>query len=101
MSDNKTSGNLKTHRHLEGIQMVNMDKKPHLPIHVILGVSGYATIKTSCVPRVGQPGEPVTEKTLFGWTLLSLGKEINSTNMLLTQTSQADYERLCVIDVLA
>ena len=57
-------------------------------------------MKTDEPPRVGQSGQPVAEKTKFGWTTLARNKEINCTAMLLTQTSQSDYEELCRLDVL-
>ena len=62
---------------------------------LILGVSDYARIKTESKPKIGQPGEPVAELTKFGWTILLPGKEMDLSNMLLTQTAAADYERLC------
>lgn len=52
------------------------------------------------MPRVGQPGEPIPELTRFGWTVMSPGKEVDSTLMFLTQTSSFDYENLCRLDVL-
>ena len=42
------------------------DTKSELPVHLILGASEYAQIKTETKPRVGQPGEPVAEQTRFG-----------------------------------
>ena len=44
-----------------------------LPVHVILGASEYAKLKTRSVPRVGKPGEPIAELTYFGWTIMSPG----------------------------
>lgn len=46
--------------------MDDKDTKQELPIHVILGASEYAKLKTNTVPRVGQPGDPVAELTSFG-----------------------------------
>ena len=65
----------------------------------MLGPSEYATIKTSTVQRVGKPGQPVAEKTLLGWTLMSPGRE-DVSPMLLTQSALTDYEQLCALDVL-
>ncbi|CAB4044087.1 Hypothetical predicted protein, partial [Paramuricea clavata] len=48
---------------LEGVSMEDNDTKPLLPVHLILGASAYAAIKTAEPPRVGFPGEPVAEKT--------------------------------------
>ncbi|KAK3742407.1 hypothetical protein QZH41_020716, partial [Actinostola sp. cb2023] len=61
----------------------------------------YAKLKMNCPPKIGRPGEPVGELTRFGWTIISSGKEpLDTSTMLLTQTSQADYEELCRMDVL-
>ena len=54
------------------------DPKPFLPVHLILGASDYRTIKTAEPPRVGQLGEPVAEKTKFGWTIISLAYLVRS-----------------------
>ena len=85
--------------HLSGVKMVDNDKKDQLPIHVVLGACDYARIKTKCAQRVGTPGDPVAEKTTFGWTIMSPGVDSDS-KMLLTQTCTADYENLCHLDVL-
>ena len=51
-------------------------------------------------PQIGNQGEPVAERTKLGWGILSPGEEIDTAHMLLTQTSQVDYEELCRLDVL-
>ena len=38
--------------------------------------------------------------TRFGWTIMFPGKEPDLTKILLTETSQVDYEKLCQLDVL-
>ena len=86
--------------HLKEVKMDDVDEKPHLPVHLILGVSDYAKIKTESKPKIGQPEEPVAELIKFGGTILFPGKEMDLSNMLLTQTAAADYERLCRLDVL-
>ena len=86
--------------HLKGITMADVDDKPQLPIHLILGASEYAKIKTATKPRVGQPGEPVAELTKFGWTLLSPGSEDDLTKTLFAKSSVQDYHKLCDLDVL-
>ncbi|XP_028404021.1 uncharacterized protein LOC114526636 [Dendronephthya gigantea] len=86
--------------HLSDVQMHDNDKKPELPVHLILGASEYARIKTETKPKIGRPNEPVAELTKFGWTILTPGKEINLTPMLMTQTACPDYEQLCRLDVL-
>ena len=54
------------HHNLKGVVIDNTDTKPELPIHVILGASEYAKLKTKSAPRVGNPGEPVAQLTSFG-----------------------------------
>ena len=61
---------LKKYPHLSGVKMNETDRKPQLPVHVVLGASEYARIKTQCAQRVGLPGQPVAEKTLLGWTIM-------------------------------
>ena len=80
--------------------MDDTDQKPELPIHLVLGASEYAKIKTVSMPRGGQSGEPIAELTRFGWIVMSPGKEVDLTPMFLTQTSSFDYENLCRLDVL-
>lgn len=88
--------------HLAGVEMDDRDNETaKLPVHIILGASEYAKLKTEHPPKVGKTGEPVAELTKFGWTIMSPGTEgVDLTNLLLTQTSQADYEELCRLDVL-
>ena len=85
---------LKLYPHLKGVQMHDTDDKAELPIHLILGASEFARIKKDSAPRVDRPGDPVAERTQFGWTLLSPGKEADA------QTSHANYEELYRLDVL-
>ena len=47
------------YQHLNAVRMDDKDTKGKLPIHVILGISEYARIKTRSKPLVGCPGEPV------------------------------------------
>ena len=91
---------IKRYSHLAGVKMMDDDQKDQLPIHVVLGACDYSRIKTKCAQRVGSPRVPVAERTLFGWTMMSPGVESDSNKMLLTQTSAADYENLCWLDVL-
>ena len=87
--------------HLSGVVMNDQDEKSRLPVHLILGAGEYAKVKTESAPKIGEPGEPVAELTKFGWIIMSPGKEpLDMTKMLLTQTSHADYEELCRLDVL-
>ena len=94
------AGILEKYPYLDGVYMDDRDEKPELPVHIILGASEYAKIKTETIPKIGCPGEPVAELTKFGWTIMSPGKEVDLSNMFLTQTTAADYEQLCKLDVL-
>lgn len=91
---------IKRYQHLNAVRMDDYDKKGQLPIHVILGSGDYARIKTATKPLIGKEGEPVAERTKLGWMILSPGTEFDKTKMLLTQTSQLDFDKLCRLDVL-
>ena len=82
--------------HLKRINLQDVDDRPELPAHLILGTSEYARIKTETRPRIGNPGQPVAELTRLGCTLISPGKEVDLTNMFLTQTSSMDFGNVCV-----
>ena len=43
--------------------------------------------------------DPVTSYKKLGWTITSPGHELDTINMLLTQTSSTDYDILCRLDV--
>ena len=79
-----------SYEHLKGIRVEDNDRKLKLPIHLILGASDYLCIKTDEPPRVGNTGEPVAERTKFGWTIIAKGKEIDYTALLLPQINQRD-----------
>ena len=91
---------LRQHRHLRDIKMNNTDMKEELPIYLILGASEYTRIKVQEMPRVGQPGEPVAELTRLGWVLMSPGKEVELSKLMVIKTSTDDYENLYRLDVL-
>ena len=91
---------LSKYSHLKGVNIDDDDTRPQIPIHIVLGASEYATIKTSTAQRVGKPGQPVAEKTLLGWTVMSPGRENVGSPVLLTQSAFTDYEQLCSLDVL-
>ena len=95
----KYNETIKRFEHLIGVTMDDTDEKEELPIHLILGASEYAKIKTPSQPRVGQTGEPVGEFTKFGWTIMSPGTDDDFTKMLFTKTSMHDYQKLCDLDV--
>lgn len=91
---------LERYDHLKGVKMDDMDPKDYLPVHLILGVCDYTKIKTVTAPLIGAANEPIAEKTKFGWTIISPGKEVDLSPMFLTQTSTVDYDNLCRLDVL-
>lgn len=73
--------------HLRGVRMEDTDTKSQLPVHVILGASDYAKIKTQEAQRTRAIGEPVAEFTRFGWAIMSPGSETDLDSMFLAQTS--------------
>ena len=91
---------IESYQHLEPVKMDDKATKRQLPIHLVLGSGEYARIKTSTKPLVGNDFEPIAEKTKLGWFIMSPGVEMDKQTMLLTQTSQTDFERLCRLDVL-
>ena len=80
------------YRHLKGVTMEDTDTKSLLPVHVILGASDYAKIKTRESQRIGAIGEPVAECTLFRWTIMSPGLETYLDKMFLAQTTSNDMK---------
>ena len=87
--------------HLRGVVIEDTDEKKELPVHMIIGTSDFSKIKTPTKPRVGKPGEPVAELTLFGWMMMSPGHELEYRKSLFARSSSSeDYERLCSLDVL-
>lgn len=90
----------KNYRHLKNVYIEDYHAKEEVPVHLILGASDYARIKTRTAPRIGSSDEPVAELTKLGWTIISPGKEVDLTNLYLTRSSSEDYERLCALDVL-
>ena len=93
---------IRRYGHLQGVVMEDTDNRDELPVHVILGASEYTKIKTASNQKVGRIGEPVAEKTRFGWTIMTSGAEDVDvgTKIFLTQTSVTDYDELCCLDVL-
>ena len=71
-----------------------------LPIHLILGANDFAKVRTGMRLQVGRRGDPVTEFTRFGWTLMSPGAETDLSPVYLAVNPAANYERLCALDVL-
>ena len=99
--DNPQYANLlKKYDHLKEVKVHETETKRSLPIHVVLGSGEYARVKTNERPLIGSEGEPVAEYTKLGWFVMSPGTELDEKTMMLTQTSQSDYEELCRLDVL-
>ena len=86
--------------HLKEVRMENDDMKKMLPVHIILGASDFAKIRTGERLRVGRWGDPVAEFTRFGWTIMSPWADSGLWPALLAVNANADYEKLCALDVL-
>ena len=67
---------------------------------MVIGANEYTKIKTETSPKIGRQGEPIAEKTMFGWTTMSPGQQVNVNEVFLTQASSAEYEKLCRLDIL-
>ena len=92
---------LKKYVHLSEVEMDDKDTKAQLPIHLVLGASEYARIKTSTPPKIALSGQPIAEKTTLGWTIMSPGHEgHHETSMFMTQSINVDFEQLTRLDVL-
>ena len=91
---------IERYAHLNCVKVHDDDTKASLPVYFVLGSGVYAGIKTETKPRIGKENDPIAELTKSGWFLMSPGKEFDKNIMLLTQTSQSDYENLCRLDVL-
>ena len=89
-----------SYSHLRGVKIEDLDSKEQLPVHMVLGSGEYARIKTETKPHISRDGEPIAEKTKLGWFIMPPGQEFDHNRMMLTQTSQTDYEELCRLDVL-
>ena len=92
---------IQTYTHLQGVQMEDSDNKEYLPVHIILGASEYANIKTKGDVKVGQNGEPIAEYTAFGWVIIAGSKKRTSNYLMLTRSAEVDYAELCTLDVLS
>ena len=73
LDDPKYEAMVNKYRHLSDLRLHDMDNKSELPVHLVLGTSEYSRINTATKPRIGNPGEPVAEYTLLGWTIISPG----------------------------
>ena len=72
--------------------------KPKLTIHVILGASEYAKIKTNVAPKVEDPGEPIAG--LIVWLEHNVSWSRDQPEPCVTRSSSSDYAQLCSLDVL-
>ena len=66
----------------------------------VLGISDYTKIKKSEKARIGLPGKPIAELTKLDWYIVPAGKENDIRNILFSQTSIHDYQKLCSLDCL-
>ena len=57
---------IRRYAHLQCVVMEDTDDRDELPVHVILGASG----------KLGRIGEPVADKTRFGWTIMSWNRPL-------------------------
>ena len=69
---------LRYYEHLNGVTVEDYDEKEELLIHVMIGASEFAKIKTNEPARVGKICEPVTELTKLGRIVISPGHEIQT-----------------------
>ena len=56
--------------------MDDVDKKPMLPVHMIVDASDYSRVKTTTPAKVGNGRKLVAEKTRLEWTIMLQGKEV-------------------------
>ena len=92
---------LQKYQHLKEVKLNETDsERKSLPVHIVLGSGEYARVKTPERPRIGNEGQPIAELTKLGWFVMSPGNELDEATIMLTQTSQSDYEALCRLDVL-
>ena len=79
---------------MRDIKLNDFDTKGELPIHMILDISDYTRIETPERVRTGLPREPIVELTKLSCYKVYPGKEIERTNVLFSETSMLDYEKL-------
>ena len=77
------------------------DTKSLLPVHTILGASGYTKINTRKPKRIGAVGESVAEYAQLEWTIMSPGTGTDLDSMFLSQTTSSGGElrRMDVLDI--
>lgn len=85
--------------HLSGVHMDHNDTKPELSIYLVLGASEYARVKMTTSPKIAPSGQPITEKTTLGWTIMSPVREHEASTTFLTQASSMGLEELSQIEI--
>lgn len=88
----RTTNLKRKYLHLSGLQFYNNVRKDQHPIHIILMAGDIEKLESSEFISE-KAGEPVAEKTFFGWTLIGDGSE-PSKLMYFTRISQDDYRQL-------
>ena len=84
---------------MRDIILNDYDTDGELRVHMILGITQKLKHQRERErARIGLPGEPITELTKLGWYTVSLGKENDITNILFSQTSIHNYQKLCSLD---
>ena len=62
-------------RSLKRVKMDDVDEKANLHVHLTLAANEFAKVRTGERLRVGRRGDPVTEYSRFGWTIMSPGAD--------------------------
>ena len=91
---------LSDHHYLKDVKVDEFQTKAVSPIHVILGASDFTKIKTKEAQRIEKIGDPIADLTKLGWIIISPGKEINYSHLLLKTSAFNNYEELCSLDIL-
>ena len=84
---------IRKNSHLNEVHIDNLDTKENLPIHLILGASEYAKLKTETAPKIGQVGKPIAELTRFGWTIISHGQKFATLSHFMTSGYKRQISR--------
>jgi hypothetical protein len=88
-------------QHLKEAKLNDNDAKASLPIHIILGNGEYACIKTKDEKDTSRKrGRSYSGMHKVGMVCYESWYRFDVSPMMLTPTSQSDYEQLCQLDVL-
>ena len=82
--------------HLKGLYIPDSTDGRYV-IHLLIGDPMFTEIHTGKSAK-GNPGEPIGDKTLFGWAVL--GEKGESYHNYFTKTTSDEYEGLYQLDVL-